>query len=102
MSAFGGDVVAHHQLGANDAVRLRIAATLESAGSIVPANIRVHLGGDRVDEFGFSGKQGFLTEHLIDLAPLKQREALNQRRQRLAQELVERGPEEWIDAALGM
>jgi hypothetical protein len=95
-----GQVVADGGLGADDPVRLGVPTALEGAGIPEPAHLS-HEGRDDVVEVGVLVRLNPLLGQLqaLVLAPPVD-EGRDEAGQRASEELVESGPNEWIDPAL--
>jgi hypothetical protein len=96
----GRQAVVHDELCAQHALRLGVAAALEAARFPQLAHLLLEARDDRIDELLFVGQQLFFGELQALVQPL----AVDQRRgqvgNRVAQQRVEGGPHEGIDAAL--
>ena len=96
------EVVADGELATDDAVRLRVAAALEPARLPERPQLRGELVDDRLEVLLLPGLRPLFGEPETVVAPLEVDERRCRSRQRLAQRLVERRPEERIDAPLGV
>ncbi len=92
--------VVDDELGADDAVRLGVAAALEAARLPEQAHLLLEAGDDRVDELLFARKRLLLGERQLLVDALGVDQEGHEARDRIAQHGIEGRADERIDAAL--
>jgi hypothetical protein len=95
-----GQVVADRQLPPDDAVRLRVAASLDVAGLPEPAHLGIELVDDRLHARLLVRLDPLLGDREPLVLPLQVDQERRQRRQGPAEEPVEERAEEGIEPAL--
>ena len=97
-----GQVVADRHLGAHDAVRLGVAAALEGARPVGAPHVVAEARDDRVEAVLLVERDPLLGEPQALVRPPPVDQELQEGGRRLAQQPVEGGPEERLEAALDM
>jgi hypothetical protein len=95
-----GQVVAHGELAANDPLRLRVPAPLEPSGLPQQAHLLFEARDDRLQVFLFVRDRPFLGDRESLVGPLHVDQRRREPRQGVAEQRVERRPDERIEAAL--